>query len=73
MRLYIYEDGLVRFATEPYCSPSDQNLDKQYMHLTNYAINKQNPKFVFNVSSSSMSVGHKRTLTSVLALMKQRG
>lgn len=33
------------------------------MHLTNYAINKDNPKFVFNNSSSDMSKGHKRSLT----------
>lgn len=33
------------------------------MHLTNYAINKDNPKFIFNNSSSDMSKGHKRSLT----------
>lgn len=33
------------------------------MHLTNYAINKDNPKFIFNNSSSDMSIGHKRSLT----------
>jgi tubulin polyglutamylase TTLL6/13 len=36
------------------------------MHLTNYAINKDNPKFVFNKSEKDMSQGHKRSLTSVL-------
>ena len=35
------------------------------MHLTNYAINKDNPKFIFNESVSNMDVGHKRSLTSV--------
>ena len=33
------------------------------MHLTNYAINKDNPKFVFNDTSEDMSKGHKRSLT----------
>ncbi len=43
------------------------------MHLTNYAINKDNPKFVFNQSEKDMSKGHKRSLTSVLELMKGLG
>lgn len=43
------------------------------MHLTNYAINKHNPKFVFNTSSKDMGVGHKRSLTSVWKLMQELG
>ena len=44
LRIYIYEDGLVRFATEPYQSPEvDQS---QFAHLTNYSINKASAKFV---------------------------
>lgn len=43
------------------------------MHLTNYAINKLNPKFIFNTSSKDMSIGHKRSLTSVYKLMKEQG
>jgi len=60
---------LARFATEPYIVPNKNNLKKQYVHLTNYAINKKNPKFVFNSSSHRMDVGHKRTLTSVLKII----
>lgn len=48
MRIYTYRDGLVRLATEPYVSPSNTNLDDMCMHLTNYAINKDSPNFVFN-------------------------
>lgn len=43
------------------------------MHLTNYAINKDNPKFVFNQSEKEMSKGHKRSLTSVIELMRNNG
>lgn len=43
------------------------------MHLTNYAINKKNPKYVFNSSVNNMSSGHKRTLTSIFVNMKRRG
>jgi tubulin polyglutamylase TTLL6/13 len=39
------------------------------MHLTNYAINKDNPKFVFNKTEKDMSVGHKRSLSSVYGLL----
>ena len=40
LRIYIHEQGLARFATEPYVAPKASNLDNLYMHLTNYAINK---------------------------------
>ena len=43
------------------------------MHLTNYAINKKNPKFQFNTSIHNMHRGHKRSLTSVFKLMQSRG
>lgn len=43
------------------------------MHLTNYAINKRNPKYVYNSSVNNMSSGHKRTLTSIFVNMKRRG
>jgi len=43
------------------------------MHLTNYAINKDNPKFIFNESVSNMDVGHKRSLTSVYKHIENQG
>lgn len=43
------------------------------MHLTNYAINKHNPKFVFNNNSSNMGVGHKRSLSCVFKQLANRG
>lgn len=48
MRIYVFKDGLVRFATEPYSMPNNSNMEDVCMHLTNYAINKDNPNFVFN-------------------------
>ena len=73
LRLYMFHEGLARLATEVYVEPTNANLDKQYMHLTNYAINKHNPKFVFNNNSSNMGVGHKRSLTSVYQQLNQLG
>lgn len=45
LRIFIYKEGLARFATEEYKAPNRDNLDSLYMHLTNYAINKNNPNF----------------------------
>ncbi|PIO74115.1 Tubulin-tyrosine ligase family protein [Teladorsagia circumcincta] len=39
LRIYIYEEGLVRFASVPY-SRCMSTLSNKYMHLTNYSINK---------------------------------
>lgn len=36
------------------------------MHLTNYAINKENPNYEFNEDEDAMDVGHKRSLSAVL-------
>lgn len=43
------------------------------MHLTNYAINKDSPNFIFNESAKEMNVGHKRSLTSVYEYLKKEG
>lgn len=45
LRIYMYTEGLGRFAAEPY-SKSEENLTNLYMHLTNYSINKTHPDFV---------------------------
>ena len=66
LRIYIFEDGLARFATEPYIAPNANNLDQVCMHLTNYAINKDNPKFSFNEDAEHTDVGHKRSIKSIM-------
>jgi tubulin polyglutamylase TTLL6/13 len=48
LRAYIFHDGLARFATEKYLSPLGSNLDNLFIHLTNYAINKDNEGFIYN-------------------------
>lgn len=73
MRLYVYEEGLARLATEPYVKANKNNLKKMCMHLTNYAINKKNPNFVFNKSAQNMSSGHKRSMSSVLQDIGKHG
>ena len=43
------------------------------MHLTNYAVNKKNPDFIFNSNENDDSIGHKRSLTSVLSMLEKEG
>jgi hypothetical protein len=52
LRAFIYTDGLARFCTEPYQAPAAGNLGNAYAHLSNYAVNKSNPAFVFNTCAS---------------------
>lgn len=73
LRIYLYNEGLARFATQDYKKPKKNNLKDACMHLTNYAINKLNPKFVFNKDSKNTNVGHKRSLTSVYKLLEGNG
>ena len=39
LRIYLYDDGLVRFASNKYTNDSSRVGDV-FMHLTNYSINK---------------------------------
>ncbi|XP_062915813.1 probable beta-tubulin polyglutamylase [Mobula hypostoma] len=41
LRIYLYNEGLVCFATKKYSEPTEKNLDDVRKHLTNYAINKR--------------------------------
>ena len=36
---------MARFATEKYQEIDDDNIEDVYMHLTNYAINKNSEKY----------------------------
>ena len=45
LRVFLFKEGLVRLATEPYVRPTEDNIDNLFMHLTNYAINKNNDNF----------------------------
>ena len=51
LKLYVYEDGLVRIATEEYTEEEDKITDC-CIHVTNFAVNRNNDKFVFNNSPS---------------------
>ena len=45
LKVYIFKEGLVRFATKKYTN-NPKSVDKQYIHLTNYSVNKKNDEYV---------------------------
>jgi hypothetical protein len=44
LKVYVYNEGLVRFASEPY--NHDFNKVGKFSHLTNYSNNKKSENFV---------------------------
>jgi tubulin polyglutamylase TTLL6/13 len=73
MRVYVHREGLTRLATQPYLAPTGSNMDDMCMHLTNYAVNKLNPNFVFNEDEHTDDIGHKRSLTWTFEFLRSRG
>ncbi len=62
LKIYLYEEGLVRFASEDYDS---ENLYNKFMHLTNYSINKESNNFDKNVSTQHECIGSKWSLSAL--------
>ncbi|XP_041358202.1 tubulin polyglutamylase TTLL7-like isoform X2 [Gigantopelta aegis] len=59
LRVFLFNDGLVRLSTEKYLPPHESNLNRLYMHLTNYSVNKHNEHYE---KSSSVDSGSKRSI-----------
>ncbi|KAJ1531514.1 hypothetical protein ONE63_000189 [Megalurothrips usitatus] len=53
LRVFVYNDGLVRFATSPYHEPNSHNTANVFMHLTNYAVNKHSRAFIVDEEAGS--------------------
>ncbi|XP_071953339.1 tubulin polyglutamylase TTLL13-like isoform X2 [Antedon mediterranea] len=68
LRIYVYKDGLARFATIKYIEPTSNNTDEQCMHLTNYAINKHSSDFI-----RDDDCGSKRKITTVDRWFEKNG
>ena len=47
LKIFIYEEGLTRFATEPY-KINNQEFNA-FTHLTNFSINKKNKNYFSDV------------------------
>ena len=68
LRIYVYDEGLVRFATTRYKEPNSVNITNVFMHLTNYAVNKYSR--TYNQDSEE---GSKRKLTWFNSYLRKLG
>ncbi|XP_041120721.1 tubulin polyglutamylase TTLL4 isoform X2 [Polyodon spathula] len=68
LRIYMFTDGLVRFASCKY-STSMKSLSNKFMHLTNYSVNKKNSEYKPN-SDEKACQGHKWSDPYVNSLLK---
>uniref|UniRef100_A0A8B9PZV6 Tubulin tyrosine ligase like 4 n=1 Tax=Apteryx owenii TaxID=8824 RepID=A0A8B9PZV6_APTOW len=71
LRVYLFKDGLVRFASCKYSS-SMKSLSNKFMHLTNYSVNKKNTEYKSN-SDETACQGHKWALKALWTYLTQKG
>ncbi|XP_055375449.1 tubulin polyglutamylase ttll6-like [Condylostylus longicornis] len=60
LRIFVYNEGLVRMATSKYKEPNEFNVSDLFMHLTNYSVNKRSDNF-----SHDAQLGSKRKFSSL--------
>jgi hypothetical protein len=70
LRMFMFEDGLVRLCTEEYVKPNKANLSQSCMHLTNYAINKHNENYQKGDADADEG-GSKRSLVWFMDMIEQ--
>ncbi|XP_070528441.1 uncharacterized protein Ttll5 isoform X3 [Cardiocondyla obscurior] len=70
--IYLYEDGLVRFAAVKY-DGRNQYIWNPCMHLCNYSINKFHVDYVKSEDPDAEDVGHKWTLSALLRHLRSMG
>uniref|UniRef100_A0A8C2U9P6 Tubulin--tyrosine ligase-like protein 5 n=1 Tax=Coturnix japonica TaxID=93934 RepID=A0A8C2U9P6_COTJA len=70
--IYLYEEGLARFATVRYDQAS-KNIKNQFMHLTNYSVNKKSGDYVSCDDPDVEDYGNKWSMSAMLRYLKQEG
>ncbi|XP_069806592.1 tubulin polyglutamylase TTLL5 isoform X2 [Dendropsophus ebraccatus] len=70
--IYLYEEGLTRFATVRY-DRTAKNIKNQFMHLTNYSVNKRSADYVSCDDPEVEDYGNKWSMSAMLRYMKQEG
>ncbi|NXG61752.1 TTLL5 polyglutamylase, partial [Hemiprocne comata] len=70
--IYLYEEGLARFATVRYDQAS-KNIKNQFMHLTNYSVNKKSGDYVSCDDPEIEDYGNKWSMSAMLRYLKQEG
>lgn len=68
LRVFVYNEGLARFATSKYREPSDFNTNNMFMHLTNYSVNKHSRMY-----STDDEVGTKRKISTLNRILATEG
>jgi tubulin polyglutamylase TTLL6/13 len=71
LKIYLFDDGLARFATKQYQSAAESDLKDMFIHLTNYSINKKNENFIQNENNNSNA--HKRSLKDIFSYFETHG
>ena len=69
LKMFLYNDGLVRFATR-FFTMNPAFLSDSFRHLTNFSVNKYNPDFEHNEDPFDFS-GHKRSYKSLLKYLEE--
>mmetsp|Transcript_19100 Transcript_19100/g.23637 ORF Transcript_19100/g.23637 Transcript_19100/m.23637 type:complete len:212 (-) Transcript_19100:600-1235(-) len=75
LRLYIYEEGLTRFATCKYSEEGAAGSRKatKFMHLTNFSVNKKNINFVKTNNAEEDGQGSKWSLSALRNALRAQG
>lgn len=71
LKIYVYNEGLVRFASEPYNIETIKS--NVYAHLTNYSINKKSENFVQNKTLNERDFGNKWSLSALQTHLERLG
>lgn len=72
LTIYLYEEGLTRFATVKY-DRATKNIKNQFMHLTNYSVNKKSSDYVSCDDPEVEDYGNKWSMSAMLRYLKQEG
>jgi len=67
LRIFVFNEGIARFATQKYMPPSAENMHNVFMHLTNYSINKHSREFL------SGEKGSKRRISTINSWLASQG
>src|SRR5262249_27090217 len=72
LRAYIYREGIVRIAPEPY-GLADEDLLRSAAHITNTALHVGHPQLRVSTDPNEENVGHVWSLSAALARMDAEG
>jgi hypothetical protein len=74
MHAFVCDEGLARFCTKKYQAPTKENFKDEFMHLTNYSINKTSENYVWEPEDiMNPNEGSKRTLTALFKQFENKG